>query len=477
MTDTRREFLHQSSRGVLAALAGASFYVNPRDTRPNIFFAISDDQSWVHTSAAGDPVVRTPTFDRVAREGVLFTHAFCCSPSCTPSRSAALTGQHIWRLKEAGNLWSTLRKNEFPVYPDLLERTGYGVGLLRKGWGPGDYKAGGFTRNPAGPDYKSFEEFLAKLPDGKPFCFWFGTSDPHRPYEPGSGVRSGMSLSDVRVPPFLPDAPEVRSDLCDYFFEIQRWDRELGQALDALERRGLLDNTIVVITSDNGMPFPRAKTNLYDYGTRMPLAVQWRAKVKGGRVVDDFINFTDFAPTFLEACGLKPLPEMTGRSFLDVLTSGRSGRVDPRRDHTVLGRERHTTGAKGGVGYPMRAIRTYDYLFIKNYEPDRWPACDPPNFQDIDGGPTKTYLLAHRDDPKVRPLFELACGKRPAEEFYDVRKDPAQMHNITGSSRAKDRCRERLRKELVATRDPRETGGEILWDTYPYVGPKTFDLT
>jgi uncharacterized sulfatase len=422
-------------------------------------------------------VVRTPVFDRVAHEGVRFSHAFCCSPSCTPSRSAVLTGQHIWRLKEAGNLWSTLRKDEFPVYPDLLEREGYELGLLRKGWGPGNHQAGGFTRNPAGPDYKSFDEFLAKLPDGKPFCFWFGTADPHRPYEAGSGVRSGMRLSDVRVPPFLPGSPEVRSDLCDYFFEIQRWDREVGEALGALEKKGLLDNTIVVITSDNGMPFPRAKTNLYDYGVRMPLAVQWRAKVKGGRVVDDFINFTGFAPTFLEACGLKPGPRMTGRSFLDVLTSGRAGRVDPRRDHTVFGRERHTAGAKGRVGYPMRAIRTYDHLFIKNYEPDRWPACDPPNFQDIDGGPAKTYLLDHRDDPKVKPLFELACGaKRPAEEFYDVEKDPAQMRNLTASSTARDECRERLRKALVATADPRETGGPILWDTYAYAGPKTFDL-
>jgi uncharacterized sulfatase len=421
-------------------------------------------------------VVRTPAFDRVARDGVLFTHSFCCSPSCTPSRSAVLTGQHIWRLKEAGNLWSTLRKAEFPVYPDLLEREGYEIGLLRKGWGPGNHKAGGFDRNPAGPDYRSFEEFLKALPKGKPFCFWFGTSDPHRPYDPGSGVRSGMKLSDVRVPPFLPDTPEVRSDICDYLFEIQRWDRELGEALDAMERRGLLDNTLVVVTSDNGMPFPRAKTNLYDYGTRMPLAVQWRARVKGGRVIDDFVNHTDFAPTFLEACGLKPGKDMTGRSFLDVLTSGRSGRVDPKRDHTVFGRERHTTGAAGRVGYPMRAIRTYDHLYIRNYEPGRWPACDPENFQDIDGGPSKTYLLAHRNEPKVKPLFDLACGKRPAEEFYDARRDPAQIHNIAGGGGEKDRCRERLRRELAETRDPRETGGEILWDTYAYSGPKSFDL-
>lgn len=466
----RRDFLRTS-----AALP-AAVWASPAETRPNVFFAIADDHSWIHTGAAGDPVVRTPTIDRVAREGVRFTHSYCCSPSCTPSRAAVLTGQHIWRLKESGNLWSTLRKAEYPVYPDLLEQAGYEIGLLRKGWGPGNFQAGGFTRNPAGPTYKSFEEFMSKLPQAKPFCFWFGTSDPHRPYDPGSGVRSGMKLGDVRVPPFLPDVPEVRSDICDYLFEIQRWDRELGQALALMEKAGRLDNTLVVITSDNGMPFPRAKTNLYDYGVRMPLVVSWRAKVKGGRVIDDFLSHTDFAPTFLEACGLAPGKDMTGRSFLDVLLSDRQGRVDPRRDHVVFGRERHTTGAAGRVGYPMRAIRTHDHLYIKNYEPGRWPACDPENFQDIDGGPTKSWLLQHRNEPNVKPLFDLACGKRPAEELYDVRRDPAQMRPLAGQSRALERCRARLRERLVATADPRETGGEIAWDRYAYYGDSTFPL-
>lgn len=461
---------HMNRRDFVLTTAAATAAPLRAQTRPSILFCIADDWSFAHTSVDGDPVIKTPTMERVARDGVRFTHAFCCSPSCTPSRAAVLTGQHIWRLKESGNLWSTLRKDEFPVYPDLLEQAGYQIGLMRKGWGPGNFETGGFTRNPAGPNYTSFAEFMQKLPDGKPFCFWFGTSDPHRPYEAGSGIKAGLDAAKVRVPPFFPDSPEVRSDICDYMLEVQRFDREVGEALDLLEKTGRLDNTLVVITSDNGMPFPRCKTNLYDYGTRMPLFVQWKARVKGGRVVDDFVNHTDFAPTFVEACGLKPGPQMTGRSFLNVLTSGRA---DRNRDHTVFGRERHTNRRDGQVGYPMRAIRTHDYLYVRNYEPDRWPAGDPEALGDIDDGPTKQYLLQHRDEAGVRPLFELSCGKRPAEELYDVRKDPWQMRNIAADPKMADvkaGLRRRLVERLKATGDPRETGEEVLFDKYPYLG-------
>ena len=466
---SRRALLQSST----AALTLPAVFAQSRDQRPNIFFAISDDQSWVHTSAAGDPVVRTPVTDRVARDGVTFNNSYCSSPSCTPSRAAILTGQQFWRLKESANLWSTLRKDEFPVYPDLLESAGYEVGLLRKGWGPGNFEAGGFTRNPAGPGYKSFGEFMQRLPGGKPFCFWFGTSDPHRPYDPGSGAARGMNLRDIRVPAFLPDSPEVRSDIADYLFEIERWDRELGEALDLMQKAGRLDNTIVVITSDNGMPFPRAKGNLYDYGVRMPCYVQWRARVKGGRKIEDFVSHTDFAPTFLEACGLKPPGAATGRSLLPLLTGTASGRVDRQRGHVLVGRERHTNASAGSVGYPMRALHTHDHLLIRNYEPDRWPASDPERYADIDGGPTKTYLLDHRTESAVKPLFDLACAKRPAIELYALKDDPFQMRNLAGQP-AHRAVEKRLlaehQSELKRLADPRETGGPVEFDTYPYRG-------
>ena len=155
------------------------------------------------------------------------------------------------------------------MYPSLLEEAGYAVGSMRKAWGPGDFEQGGWEHNPGGLPYQSFEEFFQTVGDGGPFCFFFGSSDAHRPYELGSGEAAGMNPEDVETPPWLPDVPLVRSDICDYYFEIQRFDRELGEALDRIEEAGQLDNTLVIVTSDNGMPFPRAKATVYDSGVRI----------------------------------------------------------------------------------------------------------------------------------------------------------------------------------------------------------------
>lgn len=442
--------------------------VAQREKRPNILFAISDDQSWLHTSAAGDPVVKTPHFDRVASTGVRFTHAFCSSPSCTPSRGAILTGQQFFRLEEGGNLWSTLPE-KFPVYTTLLEKAGYHVGLQGKGWGPGDFKVGGYTQNPAGKGYKSFEEFLGAREKGKPFCYWFGSQDPHRPYDEGSGVKAGLRIDDVKVPGWLPDTKEVRSDILDYLLEIQRFDRDFGAILERIEKAGELENTLVVVTSDNGMPFPRAKTNLYDSGTRMPLAISWPAQVPAGRVVHRFVSHCDYAPTFLDAAGIDVPREMRGESLLSLLRS--KGSPGPGRDgFVVTGRERHTNMRGNGLSYPMRAIRTSDYLYIRNYAADRWPSADPPHYGDIDNGPAKEEVIRMSGSK----FFEAACGKRPGEELYVMQDDPWQMNNVAGDAKyatIRKQLSDRLTSYLKKNGDPRETGGPVIWDSSAYYGP------
>ena len=451
----RRRFLGASSAALIAAKFPAVAQT-PVAARPNILFCIADDWSWAHAGAYGDRVAQTPTFDRVAREGVLFQNSFCSSPSCTPSRAAILTGQEFFRLETSANLWGTLDK-KFAVYPDLLEAVGYHVGLTRKGWGPGDFRPGGRTRNPAGPNFKDFDAFLAAKPKESPFCFWFGSIDPHRPYETGSGVASGKKLEDVRVPAFLPDAPPVRSDILDYLFEIERFDREIGVMLATLQARGELDNTIVVITSDNGMPFPRAKTNLYDYGAHMPLAIRWPRRVPGGRIVEDFVSHTDFAPTFLETAGLKPVPGMTGRSLLPLLSSKQSGQIEAVRDAAVFGRERH------GMSFPCRAIRTREFLYIRNYKPDR------ANF-DTDNGPTKTFVMEHKDEPQWARFHQLSFGLRPAAELYDLKRDPDQLVNVAGQAAhaaAQSTLNARLEARLKSLRDPRALGEGAYFDTAP----------
>ena len=462
----RRDFLSAGAAAVAVPTLAAA------DKRPNVLFAISDDQSFPHTGASGDPVVRTRHFDRIAAEGVRFSHAFCNSPSCTPSRGAILTGQECYRLEEGMNLWSTLPA-KFDTYTDLLENAGYHVGYTRKGWSPGRIEVGGRTRNPAGDKYDDFSSFYDAAPDDSPFCFWFGSSDPHRPYKKGAGLASGLRIDDVPVPQFLPDVPAVRSDILDYYWEIERFDRELGEILKFLEDRDQLENTIVMVTSDNGMPFPRAKADLYDYGSRVPFAVRWPERIPGGRVVSDLVSLVDVAPTLLEAAGVEAPAEMTGTSLLDLLSSEKAGRVEATRDHVLLAKERHTPWREGRVGYPMRALRTDQFLYIRNIEPGRWPAGDPPTLGEVDPSPTKDFMRSREDASAYERYYQAAFAKRPAEELYDLALSTSQMSNVASQesyAEIKASLSARLNERLVETADPRALGRPATWEANPHYG-------
>ena len=210
----------------------------------------------------------------------------------------------------------------------------------------------------------------------------------------------------------------------------------------------------------------------------MPLVIRWADRVPGGRVVEDFVSLTDLAPTFLEAAGLKPPREMTGRSLLPLLLSDRSGRVERGRDRVYFGRERHANVREADLGYPVRGVRTERFLYLRNFEPDRWPAGDPPIYGDVDqagdiaGSPSKRAVVEHGGDPATERLFDLAFGKRPAEELYDLAADPWQMRNLANDprhARTRVRLRSDLDRELKRTGDPRVTGGGDAFDRYPYV--------
>ena len=449
---------------------------------PNLLLVIADDWSWLHAGAYGDRTIRTPNIDRVAREGVLFEHAYVASPSCTPSRASVLTGQWFWRLGAGANLYGKLAP-EHPVYTDILEESGYHVGYTRKGWGPG--LLGERARNPAGAQYDSFAAFMQQRKEGEPFSFWFGTFDPHRGYELGSGAASGIALDDLELPAAFPDSPAVRGDIADYYFEVQRLDRELGEMLLLLEETGDLDRTMIIVTSDNGMPFPRAKSNLYDLGVRVPLLIRMPGGAATGRRVSDFVSLTDLAPTMLEAAGLAAPAAMTGRSLWSVLIASGSGRIDSTRSATFFGKERHVPSQESpdGGGYPMRAIRTDQYLYVRNFEPDRWPSGTPRYeesfiygawYADTDGGPTKHYMIDNRAaDEKHARLFDLAFAKRPGEELYDVANDPDQLVNVASNpafAQIKTALWNQLLATLHATGDPRVRGQGGFFDFQPYTG-------
>ena len=239
-----------------------------------------------------------------------------------PRARAILTGQWHWRLAEGANLRGFLPKR-FDVYPDLTRKGRLLRGLLRKRLRPGGL--GDRTRNPAGPAFRSIDSFFADRPAGKPFCFWYGSHNPHRGYKWQSGRERGFDPAKVQVPPYLPDNETVRDDIADYYAEVETLDNEAASVLAVLEKIGELDNTVIAMSGDNGWPFPRCKANLYVSGTHQPLAIRWGAKVKGGRTIDDFVSLSDLRPTFLEAAGV-PIPEaVTARSLLPPLLSNRSG--------------------------------------------------------------------------------------------------------------------------------------------------------
>lgn len=454
--------------------ANSAFAEKKSEARPNILFCFGDDWAWPHAGVYGDKVIKTPNFDRIARNGVLFNHAFSAAPSCSPSRAAVLTGRAVHQLEEGAHLWGFLPR-KFPVYPNILEKAGYAVGFSRKGWGPGSFEAGERTRNPAGPQFKDLAAFLEKKGTNQPFCFWFGSHEPHRPYEKGLGQKLGMKLEDVIVPPFWPDTPEVRSDILDYYAEAQQFDTQVGEMLALLEKRGQLENTLIVMSGDNGSPFPRGKANLYDAGSHQPLAISWPKQFRGGKTSDAFVNLYDLAPTFLEAAGIKPPKEMTGRSLISLL----EGKSQTDRDKVFVERERHANVRAGDLSYPSRAIRTKDFLYIRNLRPDRWPAGDPEKwvavgpFGDCDDSPTKQFILTHRDEPQFKKYFELAFAKRPAEELYDLAHDPHEIANVADKpefAKAKKKLRAELDKWMRETQDPRALHDDDHWDKFPYFG-------
>lgn len=466
--------------------------------RPNFLFIIADDASRDSMGVYGSTYVRTPNFDRIAKEGVLFTQAYNCNPKCAPARACLLTGRYSWQLEEACN-HNPFLSDKWKFYPYLLEDKGYEIGFCGKGWGPGIWKGvdGGPSKfkkkNPAGhpfnsktlkPPYKgisnvdyaaNFAEFLNSKPDDKPFCFWFGTKEPHRGYGKDNWKKDGRDLADVVVPDYYPDNPTIRGDLADYAIEVEWYDTHIGRALKHLKAAGQLENTVIIATSDHGMPFPRVKGQIYDDGFHVPMAIRWGDKIKPGRIVTDFVTFPDVAPTIMELAKVPLHSQVTGSSFVDILLADGSGRIDQKRNHTLLGKERHDIGRTDGdllsVSYPARAIRTDRYLYVRNFKPDRWPGGDPQfGLLNCDNSPTKSFLTNLKPSDPDYGFFEQSFGKRPLEELYDMNSDPDCVHNLAEDTQyndAKARLWKQLKDELTEQGDPRILGNGDIFDFYP----------
>ena len=470
--------------------------------RPNILFAIADDWSFGHAGAYGCDWVRTPNFDRLAKEGILFQRAYTPNAKCAPSRAIILTGRNSWQLENAGN-HMTIFPAKFGGWVELLEANGYTTGYTGKGWGPGFARdANGKARKITGMAWQkqkakpparaishnnyagNFADFLkaASETEGKPWAFWFGTTEPHRGYEYGVGRRMGKKLSDIdRVPKYWPDNEVIRNDMLDYSIEVEHYDNHLGKIVATLEAAGQLDNTLIVATSDHGMPFPRVKGQAYESSNHIPLAIRWPKGINGrGRGVTDYVSFTDLAPTFIEAAGVKQIAPImqpiTGRSLFDIFRSPKSGRVIASHDHVLIGKERHDIGRPNNWGYPIRGIVKDNWLYLHNFEIDRWPSGHPTTgYLNCDGSPTKTTILNRRRDGMYH-FWNLNFGKRPKEELFYLTGDADCVKNLAESKsqlRMKMTLRKQLFAELRAQGDPRMFGKGDVFDNYPYSGAAT----
>lgn len=513
------------------ALAGCS--QSPEEqSRPNILFAISDDQSFAHTSFAGCKFVNTPAFDRVAREGVYFTSCMAGSPGCAPSRSSIVTGRYHWQNEQSGQHASSWMKKYVP-FVDMLDANGYVTGRTGKGvspfqyardendslWRatdaagiahsniryedgtPGDERPAKFISNVN--YFENFKYFMENVRGDKPFFFWYGAQEPHRAYEQDAWKRTDKKLEDAKVPGFFPDDEIVRGDLLDYAVEIEWFDLHLQRMLEYLEKTGELENTIVMVTSDNGMPFPRAKANCYEYGIHVPFAVRYPKGFQGGREVDDVLSFADLAPTILEITGTSAegmLP-ISGKSVLQILQSKNEGVVEESKKYVFAGRERHSSSRYLNWGYPQRAIRSHDYLLVWNIKPERWPAGAPQRikpgtenellpmfgidengvhhsdwaFTDIDAAPTKSLIIEKWQDESVRPYFDQAHAKRPEFELFDIKNDPYNLTNLVRNpeyASVEQELKQALLAELKKSEDPRIVGPDKeVFDSYIRYSP------
>lgn len=470
-------------------IAGAAWCSGrvPAAEPPNVLFIIADDASRHFGQANGCDWVRTPHIDRLAAEGVVFDNFYVATSKCSPSRAAILTGRNPWQLGAAANHWPTFPPR-FMAFPESLAAAGVTCGGTGKIWGPGEARtAAGGPRDFALVRAEDkglaagagLEAFLRRRPAGKPFFYWFGSQRPHRPYPADGGLAADTKPADVdRVPAIWPDDEAVRRDMLDYGAAIEAFDREVGVLLAALDAAGVRENTLVVVTSDNGMPFPRVKGHTFDAAHHLPLVIRWPAGIaRPGRREAALVGEIDFAPTFLElfgvdgpAAGMAPL---TGASFTDLLRDA-SARERP---FVVIGRERNDMwarpGTPSGLGYPARGLRTGDWLYVRNFAPDRWPCGDPDlGLLDTDDGPTKRLLVAAGER---NPFWQLCFGKRPADELYDLAADPDCVRNLAdepAQAARRDAMRGTLMKELVRQEDPRALGEGDEFDRYETSRPR-----
>lgn len=417
MQSTRRQFLTATLAGAATLAARPAASQPPK--QPNIVFLFSDDHSVPDLGCYGNAHIRTPNLDALAENGLRFDRGYVSSPQCSPSRASILTGRSPHAVGA-----SRLHVNapaDTPNVPRLLNEAGYFTGALRKvhqGHVQKDFDYYGGYREP-------LKTFFDERPKDKPFFLWFGSTDPHRDYQPGA-VDPPHDPDALEVPEFLADTPETRRDLALYYDEIGRFDRECGEIIALLEEQGVRENTLIVMAGDNGMPFPRAKATLYEPGIKVPLIANWPGVIAPGRSTAALASLMDLAKTWLDVAGADVPAAMEGASLVPVF----KGQEDSVQDMIFSERNWHDNWD------PMRCVVTDRYKLIQNYRPEQGylPSLDllrSPSFKSIE-------RLA-KEDQLTGPLQWYKKTTKPLVELYDLEADPGEWNNLAEAPEHADR--------------------------------------
>ena len=491
----RREFIKLVGGAAGAALWNIDGLTRAQNDRPNIVLIIADDMAWDDCGAYGHATIRTPNIDKLASRGMRFTNAFITASSCSPSRASIITGRYPHNTDAEQLHWPLPAEQR--TFVEILKEAGYWTASAGK-WHLGDAVRDRFDvvheadvsgfQLPTGKagtapamiarEKSGCERWLSTLrsrPKGKPFFLWLAALDPHRDYEKGI-IADPHRPEDVVVPPYLPDVPDVREDLALYYDEITRLDDYVGKVMDELASQGVEDNTFILFFSDNGRPFPRDKTTLYDGGIKTPWLVRWPRRVRAGSLCRQLVSSVDIAPTVLALAGLEAQSSFQGCNFSPLLT-------DPQkkiRDYVYAEDHWHDYEDLG------RAARSLRYKYIRNDYPDL-PATPP---ADVGRSLTFTAMRKLRDEGKLNES-QMACfaKPRPAEELYDTVADPHEMRNLAGDPRYADILAEHRRAlddwskrtafKVPKTRTPdefdRETGKPLPNRIRPRPSKKDFE--
>jgi len=428
----------------------SSFDMDPEQNQPpNLILIIADDMAWDDCGACGHPNIQTPNIDRLADDGMMFHNAYLTTSSCSPSRASIITGTYPHQTDAEQLHWPLPGENV--TFVEKLKEAGYWTGQAGK-WHLGDQVKDRFhmlAEESTDELIQSYGELpssdnsgahlwvplLEHRPDNQPFFLWLAAVDPHRGYEEDI-IENPHTPEDVILPPYVPDTEEVRKDFALYYDEVTRLDKYVGKIVETLEEQGVSDNTLILFISDNGRPFPRDKTTMYDSGIKTPFIVKWPRGVEPGSDTESLVSVIDIGTTFLSLAGVKSFEASSGRDFSQVFKNSEAQIRD-----RIFG-QAHWHDHENFV----RAVRDSRFKYIRNFFNDL-PLTPPADA--LNGGTfaeiRRQYYSSELDSLQHALYFE----PRPEEELYDLDNDPYELNNLAGSPQYRDELI-RLRGELLA---------------------------